>query len=728
MPTNRDQVRSQRLERCLEAAARWRARAAKRQENLKELRSGRDADSPERVLAYAQREAERPSANPAFRSLVRTAVQAEATATEKVRFLERRIGSTLDWQPTPSGDAAQRAGQSVGRICSSPDAVQAAGFATGFLVSPSLLLTNHHVFAEGQDAEGTFVQFGYEMKSGAVQAGIFFEIDPSIFFASHGDLDFALVGVKAISVDGRDSLEDLKANRLIATTGKILIGHPISIIQYPGGGTKRYAESQNELMDVLDDFLQYRTDTLPGSSGSPCFNKAWEVVALHHSGIPRTQGGQMMTIDGGPWDPSMSEDQIDWIANEGIRVSRIVEELQKGEWGGKQPLMDALYEGRRAVDPSSPPRNAQPAVRPPRSSALSPATVRTKGTPDETVRPTTVIHVHAASTFFVGCGTPGTAATEASDGAAVISAPEKKIRFDTNYTNREGYQSDFLGIDIPHPEVSAARKKEMVKGAGNKVLVLPYHHFSLAMNQDRRFQMWSAVNVDYSEAARKHAQNRDAFGEDYWIPDPRLPEDLQVLDDEFYKPATNIDRGHVVRRDDNCWGSTKTKTEYANSDTFHWTNCTPQHERFNQSRQAGLWGQLEDVIKDRAEGGFERLSIFAGPVLADDDPDAYGIKYPVRFWKVVAAIVDGALEAYGFVLDQSATIDEFGLEVIDFGKFTIHQRSLNEIEAMTGVRFPQVLRSADVLLGNEAILIDGQERVFHGERIPRGATRPIIER
>ncbi|MGL4649089.1 MAG: trypsin-like peptidase domain-containing protein, partial [Caldilineaceae bacterium] len=28
----------------------------------------------------------------------------------------------------------------------------------------------------------------------------------------------------------------------------------------------------------------YLTDTLPGSSGSPCFNDRWEVVALHHSG------------------------------------------------------------------------------------------------------------------------------------------------------------------------------------------------------------------------------------------------------------------------------------------------------------------------------------------------------------------------------------------------------------------------------------------------------------
>jgi V8-like Glu-specific endopeptidase len=33
--------------------------------------------------------------------------------------------------------------------------------------------------------------------------------------------------------------------------------------------------------------VQYRTNTLAGSSGSPCFNKDWELVALHHSGDPQ---------------------------------------------------------------------------------------------------------------------------------------------------------------------------------------------------------------------------------------------------------------------------------------------------------------------------------------------------------------------------------------------------------------------------------------------------------
>jgi V8-like Glu-specific endopeptidase len=32
--------------------------------------------------------------------------------------------------------------------------------------------------------------------------------------------------------------------------------------------------------------LRYRNNTEPGSSGSPVFTLAWELVALHHAGAP----------------------------------------------------------------------------------------------------------------------------------------------------------------------------------------------------------------------------------------------------------------------------------------------------------------------------------------------------------------------------------------------------------------------------------------------------------
>jgi V8-like Glu-specific endopeptidase len=42
--------------------------------------------------------------------------------------------------------------------------------------------------------------------------------------------------------------------------------------------------SDNEVKYVDDKVIQYLTDTLPGSSGSPVFNERFEIVGLHHMG------------------------------------------------------------------------------------------------------------------------------------------------------------------------------------------------------------------------------------------------------------------------------------------------------------------------------------------------------------------------------------------------------------------------------------------------------------
>jgi endonuclease G len=205
-----------------------------------------------------------------------------------------------------------------------------------------------------------------------------------------------------------------------------------------------------------------------------------------------------------------------------VRVSRIVAALQKPGWGDKKPLLDALLEGRRAVDTSAPDRGtalpvpdarngAAIAADPARPVASAPAALRERAT---------VIHVHGNATFYMGSGASSEAAADRDEGAAAL---EKQLRFDPDYAQREGYQRDFLGVEIALPGIVAARKPEMLKGPGNRVLVLRYHHYSLAMNQDRRFQMWSAVNVDYSAGARVHAQKREAFGTDHWVLDPRIP-------------------------------------------------------------------------------------------------------------------------------------------------------------------------------------------------------------
>ena len=70
----------------------------------------------------------------------------------------------------------------------------------------------------------------------------------------------------------------------------------------------------------------------------------WELVGLHHSGVPKREGGEIMAIDGKIWQPAMGESRIKWIANEGVRISRIIEHLnQQNLTNEQQRLRDGLF-------------------------------------------------------------------------------------------------------------------------------------------------------------------------------------------------------------------------------------------------------------------------------------------------------------------------------------------------------------------------------------------------
>ena len=241
-----------------------------------------------------------------------------------------------------------------------------------------------------------------------------------------------------------------------------------------------------------------------------------------------------------------------------------------------------------------------------------------------------------------------------------------------------------------------------------KELVLDYHHYSLAMNSKRRLTMWTAANVDYSPERRAAGGARAGFGTDKWAFDPRISKDVQ-LGDQFYEPAKQSDRGHIVRRQDSAWGDTAEEVEYSNSDTFHWTNCTPQHAAFNRAAapagydlKEGLWGGFEMYTQGQLLHGDTRACIFAGPVLADDDPVVdlgHGpVKIPLRFWKIVVVKSTDpktpSLEAYGFMLSQDDLIEKFGIEFAP-GRFSRYRETLKAITAASGVEFDKAIIAAE---------------------------------
>jgi endonuclease G len=678
-----DQIRQRQVGLAYEAASRWEktlpARVSVRMEVAK--KGPLLAESPDRARSFQRRES------------LRAVAQAVGERPRSGLGLERIVGATFDLKDLPSNEAAGRAGQPVARLIDPPETgIISQGFGTGFLVSPRLLITNHHVFPDKSSAAAV-AHFGFEHDAKGLHAGTMFELDPDVFFLTDERLDFSLVAVRERSVDGH-ALQQFGFVPLIAATGKILMGQPVSIIQHPLGGPKQWAETENMLLFLSDDlpYLQYETDTLPGSSGSPVFNSFWEAVGLHHSGVPKVENGKIKTRTGQDWDEkTMSDDVVDWIANEGVRVSSLVGFLrvQEPDTAVARGLLAELL-----ADTADPLEKKPVALENVEQGAFM---------PNLPTGPATInIVVNGNASFNINGGL-----TSVAPIAPQATAPEKTLRFDPKYSERGGYRPDFLAPNqIPLPTVTATRAGELFPDEAGNPLILKYHHMSIVMNKERRLLMWAAANVDYSEAKRP-ASGRSEFGADKWKADPRVPQLFQLEDSEFYVPAKKFDRGHIIRREDNCWGDNPLEQESANSDTFHWTNCTPQHEAFNRSSLAGVWGKLENHISEQS-GGVEgsKMCIFAGPVLADDDLEhdfgAGMVKVPIRFWKIIAVQQRARsndtprLAVFGFVLDQSTPIREKGLEAFQVGEFKTFQRSLSEITKASGVEFPKVLLDAEV--------------------------------
>lgn len=95
----------------------------------------------------------------------------------------------------------------------------------------------------------------------------------------------------------------------------VAVGDHVNIIQHPGGGPKQISLFSNVVVFAGNGRVQYLTDTLPGSSGSPVFDAAWDVVALHHSG-------------GWLTEPN-SGSKTTYYRNEGIAIDRILDGLSR---------------------------------------------------------------------------------------------------------------------------------------------------------------------------------------------------------------------------------------------------------------------------------------------------------------------------------------------------------------------------------------------------------------
>ena len=263
-------------------------------------------------------------------------VTAETVTDE---FLERVIGATRDFLAIGFFEKGTVASRAVCRIVTNLGGGQ-RGLGTGFMVTPSLLMTNNHVLRSEDFARRSIAEFNFQLGDGGAQLPIVrFGLKPDAFFLTDKELDFSLVAVEPRAANGL-ALASFGYCPLIGAEGKILVRDPVNIIQHPKGELKQIVIRNNTLLDLpeqppLDKFAHYETDTEQGSSGSPVFNDEWEVIALHHSGVPRTNAaGHILDRNGKVWPQGGNPDDIDWISNEGIRTSRLVAFIKAADGAG----------------------------------------------------------------------------------------------------------------------------------------------------------------------------------------------------------------------------------------------------------------------------------------------------------------------------------------------------------------------------------------------------------
>jgi hypothetical protein len=212
----------------------------------------------------------------------------------------------------------RKLGEVENRICK-VEAGRVSG--TGFLVGPGTLMTNYHVmkgviegktkpadiafrFDYKRTEDGTTVNPGTVFKLPAtdwlIDSSPYSDVDllrdPGSQLPAPDHLDYALVRVDG--APGDLPVAHLKAEQNAPSRGFIKAPSsavtfendaPVFIVQHPEGDPLSLAlETKGiEGVNANKTRVRYRTNTLGGSSGSPCFDANWNLVALHHSGDPK---------------------------------------------------------------------------------------------------------------------------------------------------------------------------------------------------------------------------------------------------------------------------------------------------------------------------------------------------------------------------------------------------------------------------------------------------------
>lgn len=585
---------------------------------------------------------------------------------------------------------------------------------SGFLITPRLLITNHHVLENELMAKSAIVEFDYaEDDQALAMSTTRYSLRPDMFwlFNDTEQLDFSIVAVGE-RLSGSVELKDFGYLPLSDRPDKHALGLHANVIQHPLGGQRQVVVRENRLLarDIATErCLHYSADTDEGSSGSPVFNDAWEVVALHHWGIPHLD---TVTVNG---------IEVPVTVNEGIRTSVIVEQLRKELVGLNEGmatlLREALDLGENVSAGAAAPKVPGKPSRPPAAEQGGErmdivegdeqnSTPRTTPADETTVGaiskhiimvPLEISVRAVGTTQFVPRIGPDLVPNEQRNGLSGLRFAER-VRRDTNYSNRNGYRADFIDdLNVEIADIARPRALEvapLLDGTTGVEAVLNYQNFSVIVCQPRRLALFTATNINakrYVAVDRDTGEPRVGPEGESWYDDDRMDPEHYIGQAWYSEWSNYFDRGHLTRRTDPTWG-TELQATRANADTYHRTNCSPQHFRFNQSIR--FWQGLERyVLEHGVLKTKERMTVLNGPVLNDEFSECDDVQVPLAYWKVLLRTgPDGEPKASAFLANQELLLEEVRRYIArpvdtDVPKIDAFRCSLSVLESTTGLNF-----------------------------------------
>ncbi len=558
-------------------------------------------------------------------------------------------------------DRLTRAARSIGRI-EVPGSQYPYG-GTGFVVAPKLIMTNRHVaeiFVSGVgDRNLRFLP--------GIAPGF------SSSFAPDNDEEppLAVTGIKMIHPYWDMALLEVAeltaapltlSPREVATYQK----EEIAVIGYPAFDPRNDQDVQLKLFDRRFSVKQLQPGLLRERQQAESFGKIVEAPTHDCSTLGGNSGSAVIHIASGAvlglhfggeyllrnFAVAASDLAMDGrVVNAGVNFDPEASPAERPSWSGYWSGLD----GREEAPAEG---KAEP------STSSAPVGVSAGGEMHLTIPLQISVRLGEAGAPIVRLGETGQAAeTQAGPNAEKLVEPAH----DTDYALRRGYDAMFMGTSVPFP---TPKDPAAAAPTLQRRTRLDYQNFSIIMHARRRLALVSGANLSAEAGLRRPEAGRDytrkALGglgkndQERWFPDTRLEARYQLPDVFYAKDDGAFDKGHIVRREDVAWGDSYETLRRANGDSFHVTNCSPQIAVFNQSaRGRENWGDLENLVLKQAAS--EKLCVFAGPVLAPDDPRFLGyfgegkrllIQIPVKFWKIIVAKSIDGIAAFGFVLEQ----------------------------------------------------------------------------